>query len=275
MEKGIEFWAALAGILSLIVAILALLRDFFEITSSPSGLRDRLKGTSQEQIERIQMRRPQTQVWTFWAQWVLASVLGLTVGGGAAVPVVIATWNTVYSKQPSNEQGYLATFVGALLASAIVGNAAGLGQWLVLRTRIQKVGWWVLASAVGLATGLGAVFGSEATMPEVWRFIWRFSHSLSMERAIAGAMAGTAIGLAQWLVLRKRIQKAGWWVLASAAALAMVGGLSTVVDDVLWHVVRGNIQRGITLGVIVGVVFSGITGFVLVRLLEEQIFPST
>lgn len=46
------------------------------------------------------------------------------------------------------------------------------------------------------------------------------------QAALGGAATGAVIGLAQWLVLRRRLPLAPWWVAATAAGMAAGLGLS-------------------------------------------------
>ena len=72
-------------------------------------------------------------------------------------------------------------------------------------------GWWVLASTVGFILGFvvaKATFGSGA---------------------LAGIVDGASLGIAQWLVLRRYIARAGWWVLASIVGLAVGFGVCAAV----------------------------------------------
>ena len=77
----------------------------------------------------------------------------------------------------------------------------------------SQVGWvfwlqWVLASTVGVVVGLftGAVF-TPYDVPRV-----------PVLYGLLGIGLGIGVGVLQWLVLRRRVSGAGWWVLASAAA---------------------------------------------------------
>ncbi len=86
----------------------------------------------------------------------------------------------------------------------------GWGFWL----------WWVLASIVGFAVG-----GFVAIV--VFVFVI-FSAALdvvggTLLSAVLGAVLGASLGIAQWLVLRRQVSRAGWWVLANTVAFA-VGG---------------------------------------------------
>ncbi len=67
------------------------------------------------------------------------------------------------------------------------------------------------------------------------------------------AVGGVVVRVLQWLVLRRQVGRAGWWVLASTVGWA-VGG----------HV-------GGTLGwAVLGAVYGAITGSVLVWLLRQR-----
>lgn len=88
--------------------------------------------------------------------------------------------------------------------------------------------WWMLASIVGLAVGLGimvvmVVFlsamavlwsGIEIRAEDMAKFVAGF-------REVIGLVFGAAVGIPQWLVLRRKVSKSGWWVLASTAGGAV------------------------------------------------------
>ena len=95
----------------------------------------------------------------------------------------------------------------AVLLGAVFGTVVGILQWLVLRRRpvIRDAGWWVLATALGCGVlGIGVTING---------FVW--------------LLAGAVIGTAQWFVLRRSVQRAGWWVtaniVASIAAMMTLG----------------------------------------------------
>ena len=73
----------------------------------------------------------------------------------------------------------------AVLAGLVAGLVIGAAQWLALR-RIGVDTRWILATAGGLAVGLGlgfAIFGYGETVGDMW---------------IVGAVSGLGIGIAQW-----------------------------------------------------------------------------
>ena len=146
----------------------------------------------------------------------------------------------------------------AVLALALgqPGSIAGVLQWLVLRPHLPASRSWMLASAVGA-----------------------YAAFLVLALVVIGnplliyAIAGLLIGSAQWLVLWRRVSRAGWWlaasalgyVVAGAVALAvgagvngLTGMLSPATSNVLAHTAP-NLLGGLACG--------AVTGFWLARLL--------
>jgi hypothetical protein len=67
---------------------------------------------------------------------------------------------------------------------------------------------------------------------------------------------GAALGIAQWLALRRQLPRTGWWVLISAIGWVTAGLLAGAVSP----------PEG---WAVVGAVYGAITGYVLVRLLQQ------
>jgi hypothetical protein len=178
--------------------------------------------------------------WSFCLKWVLANAVGIIVGFAVFIAVAIV----VYDAQVLNAVGF---GLGFGLGGALGGTALGILQCLVLRRQINHARCWVLATAVGSAVGSamgGFIFGSMGPTE-------------TYELIVFSAMAGTSIGIMQWLVLRRQVYKAGWWVLANGVGFAMFGFVNSVVSFV------------------VSMVFViAITGLVLVWLLRERISKS-
>lgn len=84
-----------------------------------------------------------------------------------------------------------------------------------MQVRRSQVGWgfwllYVLASTFGMFVGCFVGFLSVSAMP-VGKWLGY---------SVFGIVLGMAVGILQWIVLRRRVSGAGWWVFASA-----VGGL--------------------------------------------------
>ncbi len=116
-----------------------------------------------------------------------------------------------------------------LAGTFIEGTVVGTAQWLVLRRPLKSIKWrvWVLATAIGafvawtlgmipstfIFTGADTGGASSAQMSDL------MVYTLA---AVMGFVLGSILGVPQWLVLRRHLPKAGWWVLANALAW-MVG----------------------------------------------------
>lgn len=109
-------------------------------------------------------------------------------------------------------------FVAMLAAGAVEGAVVGGMQPLVLARVLPRVPRrpWVIATAVGalLAWLIGA--GVVMSLPENQAF----EDSLPLFMALGlvlGGLLGGLLGGCQWVVLRRHVPGAAWWVLANAA----------------------------------------------------------
>ena len=130
---------------------------------------------------------------------------------------------------------------------------------MVLRRQVSKAGWWVLASAVGFAVGGAvAVAVHEVVKP-------------AGVNAAVGAAVGAllaASGIPQWLFLRRKVSRAGWWVLANLVGAAVGTAFSMFLAA--GGVVVGIKFVGDVLGFLVSLAMYGaITGGVMVWLLRQ------
>lgn len=141
-------------------------------------------------VARLAMAPVQRPGWRVWFLWLMAAAYGW----GTAVEVTRLGELSLQSSPPR----ILAAYWGVTAAGILVGVL----QWLVLRKKVARSGWWVLTS-FGAAAVFGIlVFGIGTVNADVG---W-----------IAGTgLFGTVAGVLQWLVLKRQIQGAGWWVLAS------------------------------------------------------------
>jgi hypothetical protein len=97
----------------------------------------------------------------------------------------------------------LGWFVGGLILSPLSfvfsGFLVGIFQWLVLQGRIRNPWRWIVATTAGWTAGyLITFFGIPAQ--------FEFAN---------GVVIGLTTGLAQWLVLRREVHWAGWWIIFS------------------------------------------------------------
>ena len=131
-------------------------------------------------------------------------------------------------------QWIVATTMGWILGQVLLPGltlvTTGLGiaalQALILISRIRRPAHWLLASAVGWTVGGLFVLLLIPVEAEV----------------LAGPIFGASTGVAQWLVLRREVHWAAWWI--PITTLAWTTGLS---------VLPGILLSGMMAGVLTGI----------------------
>ena len=188
--------------------------------------------------------------WAFWLWWVLASALGWTMGFPIADAILRALGEVVADE---------------IVIFTMFGAASGIMQWLLLRRHLPQAGWWVLASTLG-----GALIGAVASTVRV------------VDPAVGFVVAGASFGILQWLVLRRHVSHAGWWLLASPVGWAVSALVVRAADRVgvfgaaegLYRAIALPISETVVLALLFGVfgaVSGAITGIVLTWLMRKPI----
>jgi len=96
----------------------------------------------------------------------------------------------------------------------IVGLLTGVFQYELLRRTLASMGWWVLATVGGWLVGVLLIVVSG------WLNLWTYE-SFNMD--LAFIVLGLSIGAGQWLMLRRRLPHAGWWVGANVLGWGLLG----------------------------------------------------
>jgi len=128
------------------------------------------------------------------------------------------------------------------------------GETMTPKRRIS-VNWliwlqWAFASGFGGALGFTLADTILDTFGEALR-------SAMAELVIFGLL-GATMGILQWLVLRKHLSQAGWWVAASAGAGMLIGiGAAYFSNQVEVNVVIGYALVGVILGMLQWLVLRG------------------
>ena len=125
---------------------------------------------------------------------------------------------------------------GWLLLPAIALVTAGVGasivQCLVLVRRIPRAWRWILATAIGWLAGLAIVI------------------PLAGMGLFSGMVIGATTGTAQWLLIRKEVHWAGWWIVVSTLAWATGLSLAPSAESVvLPRIVLSGVMPAVMTGV--------------------------
>lgn len=227
-------------------------------------------------------------------KWMLASILGVTLG-------LAISLNAAWILHAGGSLMYSELSMTKFASGAILGVSVGVMQWLVLRRFISKAGAWILASTMGAAVGFfasGALgfrlfydldFSMGFELPS-----WEIggTNSYTLGTPIAGGVIGAFIGIGQWLVLRRKVSQAAWWMPASAVGLALgwaagssvaqfglIFGLIALLPHWLAVTITGrlsalevdlmSIDKLLAAGVSTGLVYGLVTGIALAWLLTR------
>lgn len=222
--------------------------------------------------------------WRFYLLWVLANAVAATSTLVVADLLVFYQFvlgrSTELAFDNDNAVGPVVSF--ALLVILLLGLFVGFAQALVLRYSVNFGSWklWWLASSV-----LVPSFFLLAA------FILIYVNSLLPTFPIRGdnfilyglaASPGLAFGLGQWLLsLLRHVRSSGWWVAANTFAwpLGVAGGLLVMRSVGASYFATPSYQFPFyplqsalywSVGCFTGaVIFSALTGIVLVRLLRR------
>jgi len=215
--------------------------------------------------------------WSLWFWWILGSTVGAAVGTAAShlIPALSWTW------------GWSGWAEGSVWATA-AWSAIGISQWLVLRRHIKKAGWWVLGSAVGGAMGFALGSSAATTVIDIigsrqltiaYSLLGYVAVDVSGSVAdtatravswvVSGGVFGTVIGIGQWLVLRRHIKRAGWWVLGSAVS-GVVGLIAIASGIVVVGLTWPETVVMLPLSSAGAMLYGSITGLVLGWLLSAE-----
>jgi hypothetical protein len=147
--------------------------------------------------------------------------------------------------------------LGLVLIVIILGLAGGFMQWLVIRRRIAGTGWWVPASTLGFPVALVMAEGAM-------RLVGIPSPIL------LGVLFGILSGILPWLVLRRQVARAGWWVPAHLLG-SLVGGAMGIVAFHVMALIGFYQFPWAAAGAMFGAGLGAITGITLVWLLRQPV----
>lgn len=156
---------------------------------------------------------------SFLLRWVFATTLALAAGA-------ILTWYTprltilllyritllLYRLIPD---GFIlhkivpmpSYLVANTRVGAVFGVLLGVGQWLALQNRVPWAKSWLWATV-----GAGVAGYSAMICYNVIDVLLDTDPTLVHALINTGAYMGGMIALAQWLLLRKHVRQAGWWI---------------------------------------------------------------
>ena len=213
-----------------------------------------------------------------WSRWILANALSEMVGLGLTFLIT----GLVFSKLDGlgTMTSILLSFLFAVASGAIEATFVGLAQWWAMRPwfpTITRFAWWrgtMIGALVAYVLGylpstimsLGEATASSAPMAEPPQWV------VLLLAAGMGAIGGVVLSFAQWLVMRSKVERAGWWIPANM--LAWTFGMPIIFWGIDLAFKMTAIWQSILLMAgtlfIAGAVVGGIHGLFLVRLATQE-----
>ena len=187
-------------------------------------------------------RRPN---WVSYPAWVMLNAISVPVAWVVAWVLISMVERAVGGTiQVAGRTRITEDYLLSYIFYPLIALATGLFQYFWLRRCLPRMGWWLAATALGLLVGL---FGSSLLS----RILYSFLDLQSVWFAIlVTGFVGASLGLAQWLMLRQRVHRAGWWIVANALGWGILGwGAATLSNQMVLPALGIILVPGIATGI--------------------------
>lgn len=210
--------------------------------------------TMSPQSERVSVREPRNPL--VLRRWVMACVTAETIGMTAAAA---AAWTARDLDSTLLVWAFVVT--GGLVEGVALGafQAHALRPWLGERSRRAWLTVTVLVAGLGwgVASAPSATAGESRTEPALWLVL--------LAAAALGLVMGLLLGLAQALVLRRELPRAGRWTWVSALAWTLtmpVIFLGATLPEASWSL-PAVLLTGAATGALAGATYGVATALLL------------
>jgi hypothetical protein len=145
---------------------------------------------------------------------------GLATAGGAMLAFIPAYIGIALM---FGVRGEAAAKLIALVTAAAMATPLALFQRLMLGKLSAIKGWWVRATVGGAMAGIGILMLDDIRI--VRRLLRRLLGDLYYHHSLLVffGQISLVIGICQWLVLRRSVERAGWWIGANLVAGLLIG----------------------------------------------------
>jgi hypothetical protein len=151
--------------------------------------------------------------WVFWLSWVVASTAAILL----ASAIIYASIFIAKAVFPGTNEDRL---MGGLMFP-ILGTVLGALQWLVLRARIPKSGWWVLATGVGTLGAIGVAAGLVQAISRATGRQWNWDSK--PEILVVYGVIGIVLALAQLPILWRHFRGFAFWPMFGIVGWLVLG----------------------------------------------------
>ena len=157
----------------------------------------------------------------FWFMWVIASTSAILISAGVIFGLIF----TAKAISPSINED---RFAGGIMLP-ITATIFGVCQWLVLRSRISKSGWWIPATVVGLGGGIAL---ATVAVQAFFRITGEEDNwSIQPGVLTLYVIIGFLVSLLQLPILWRHFRGSLFWLLASMIGWLVLGFIVDISID--------------------------------------------
>jgi len=162
-------------------------------------------------------RKPE---WFFYPAWIILQALAIPIAFALSFAILLIILDIVGGYIYVNgvrhiTEDYLFDYI-FFPANILM---TGLLQYVLLRRYLPRIGAWILASAAGGLLGAFLIFG-WLRVAAYWGAAGTIVESLAIDSAFI--VLGFSVGVGQWLLLRRRLPQAGWWIVANVVGWGLL-----------------------------------------------------
>lgn len=198
----------------------------------------------------------------FWLRWIAANALGMA--GGQVVGGMLGLLVGGLVVQAGETLGLLVIYA---LLGFTTGAFIGLLQRMFVAQEIDLPREWVWRSAIGWGIGYVTATLNASVM--------RLTLGDFLSTVVSWALLGVMVGATQYAILRREVERAGWWIVINLAGWVLSQPIAAIG---LGAAVSLGVQADDSTAALIAIVLIGaaagaFTGLGLMWLLRRRLQP--
>jgi hypothetical protein len=175
--------------------------------------------------------------WLFYPGWFVATLASLPIAGAIGFAIIKLAVNVLGGRiEVGGESHITEDFLFSWVFFPLLGLVTGVLQFLLLRGRMPRAGWWIAATTLGWS------------MPLLLGILLPVEFTRAPAPALAAALLGGLVALPQWWLLRRRFRQTGWWLVANSLGWSAVGLITGLTIITSLHVMVAALMPALTTG---------------------------
>ncbi|PKO12724.1 MAG: hypothetical protein CVU39_22415 [Chloroflexi bacterium HGW-Chloroflexi-10] len=174
--------------------------------------------------------------WSFYTGWIVLSTIAFPLAWVIAWAIISQVEKIVGDTiQVAGQRRITEDFLSGYVLIPTLGLLIGVGQYFFLRSYVPRLRWWIAATLLGCLLPFGVFHLLTLILAPIGDIglLWR---------GIGMTMVGGLISLPQWLVLRRQVRHALWWIFAHGFGWGLFGLLTgTSISNTFGLIVMGLI----------------------------------